>query len=64
MYSFFLSVYSSLCLDEFGWGNTYLWWKLEKKVVMNDDEKFDDYVIPLKKFGGTSFPCLLVPPWH
>ena len=31
---------------------------------MNDDEKVDDSMIPLKKFGGTSFPCLLVPPWH
>ena len=36
----------------------------EKKVVMNDDEKFDDSMVPVKKFGGTFFPRLLVPPWH
>ena len=25
-----------------------------KKVIVNDDEKFDDSMIPLKKFSGTS----------
>ena len=60
MYSFFLPVYCSLCMDKSGWGNTYLLEKQEKKVVMNNDEKFDDSTIPLEKFGGTSFPCLLV----
>ena len=44
-------------------GLTHLWWMQEKKVAMND-EKFDDSMIPLNKLGGTSFPSLLVPPWH
>ena len=45
-------------MDEFSWGNTRLvvGEGKEKKVLMNDDEKFDDSMIPLKKFSGTSFP--------
>lgn len=54
VYSFFLPVYSFWCMDEFGWGNTRLviGEGKEKKVIMNEDEKFDDSMIPLKKFSG------------
>lgn len=54
VYTFFLPLYSFWCMDEFGWGNTRLviGEGKEKKVVMNEDEKFDDSMIPLKKFSG------------
>jgi Chitin synthase len=56
VYSFFLPIYSFWCMDEFGWGNTRLviGEGKDKKVIVNDDEKFDDSMIPLKKFSGTS----------
>jgi chitin synthase len=54
VYSFFLPVYSFWCMDEFGWGNTRLviGEGKDKKVIINEDEKFDDSMIPLKKFSG------------
>lgn len=54
VYSFFLPIYSFWCMDEFGWGNTRLVIGEggNKKVLMNEDEKFDDSMIPLKKFSG------------
>lgn len=56
IYSFFLPVYSFWCMDEFSWGNTRLvvGEGKEKKVIMNEDEKFDESMIPLKKFSGMS----------
>ncbi|TFK33275.1 glycosyltransferase family 2 protein [Crucibulum laeve] len=53
VYSFFLPVYSFWRMDEFGWGNTRLviGEGKEKKVIVADDEKFDDSMIPLKKFS-------------
>ncbi|KAF7289054.1 Glycosyltransferase family 2 protein [Mycena chlorophos] len=53
VYSFLLPVYSYWCMDEFSWGNTRLvvGEGKEKKVIMNEDEKFDDSMIPLKKFS-------------
>jgi len=53
VYSFFLPVYSFWCMDEFGWGNTRLviGEGKDKKVIMNEDDKFDDSMIPLKKFS-------------
>ncbi|KAF8627926.1 hypothetical protein AX17_006081 [Amanita inopinata Kibby_2008] len=53
IYSFFLPVYSFWCMDEFGWGNTRLviGEGKEKKVIVNEDEKFDESMIPLKKFS-------------
>ncbi|KAJ7780186.1 glycosyltransferase family 2 protein [Mycena maculata] len=53
IYAFFLPVYSFWCMDEFGWGNTRLviGEGKEKKVIINEDEKFDDSMIPLKKFS-------------
>ena len=54
VYSFLLPVYSFWCMDEFGWGNTRLviGEGNSKKVIMNEDEKFDESMIPLKKFSG------------
>jgi hypothetical protein len=47
-------VYSFWCMDDFGWGNTRLviGEGNNKKVLMNEDEKFDESMIPLKKFSG------------
>jgi hypothetical protein len=41
-------------MDDFTWGNTRLVIGEggNKKVIMNDDEKFDESMIPLKKFSG------------
>lgn len=41
-------------MDEFGWGNTRLviGEGKDKKVIINEDEKFDESMIPLKKFSG------------
>ena len=40
-------------MDDFSWGNTRLVIGEggNKKVIMNDDEKFDDSMIPLRKFS-------------
>ncbi|TFK63456.1 glycosyltransferase family 2 protein [Pluteus cervinus] len=53
IYSFFLPIYSFWCMDEFGWGNTrvVIGEGKDKKIVMNEDEKFDESMIPLKKFS-------------
>ncbi|KAI0638620.1 chitin synthase [Trametes polyzona] len=53
VYSFFLPVYAFWCMDDFSWGNTRLviGEGNNKKVIMNDDEKYDDTMIPLKKFS-------------
>ena len=42
-------------MDEFGWGNTrvVIGEGKDKKVIINEDEKFDESMIPLKKFSGT-----------
>jgi hypothetical protein len=54
VYSFLLPVYSFWCMDDFGWGNTRLviGEGSSKKVMMNEDDKFDESMIPLKKFSG------------
>jgi len=54
VYSLFLPVYSFWCMDEFGWGNTRLviGEGNSKKILMNEDDKYDDSMIPLKKFSG------------
>ncbi|KAH9919697.1 chitin synthase [Fomitopsis serialis] len=53
VYSFFLPIYSYWCMDDFSWGNTRLviGEGSNKKVIMNDEEKFDESMIPLKKFS-------------
>lgn len=62
VYSFFLPIYSFWCMDEFGWGNTRLviGEGKDKKVIVNDDDKFDESMIPVKKFSGTLL-CLASP---
>ncbi|KAF9802859.1 hypothetical protein IEO21_09797 [Rhodonia placenta] len=44
---------AAVCMDDFSWGNTRLviGEGNNKKVIMNDDEKFNDSMIPLKKFS-------------
>ncbi|KAF8526085.1 chitin synthase-domain-containing protein [Gautieria morchelliformis] len=53
IYSFFLPVYSFWSMDDFSWGNTRLviGEGNSKKVMIADDEKFNDSMIPLKKFS-------------
>ena len=54
-------------MDEFGWGTTRLviGEGKDKKVIVNDDEKFDDSMIPLKKFSGTlKYGLILICPSH
>lgn len=62
VYSFFLPVYSFWCMDEFSWGNTrvVVGEGKEKKVLMSEEEKFDESMIPLKKFSGACFDFFLV----
>ena len=50
-------------MDDFSWGNTCLVIGAgsNKNVLMNEDEKYDDSMIPLKKFSGKIYQHL---PWH
>jgi chitin synthase len=56
VYSFFLPIYSFWCMDDFSWGTTrvVIGDGGSKKVVMNDNERFHESMIPLKKFSGES----------
>src|ERR1700761_5858897 len=60
VYSFFLPIYSFWRMDDFSWGNTRLviGEGNNKKVVLNDDLKFDESMIPLKKFSGMMTVCV------
>ena len=42
-------------MDDFSWGNTRLvvGEGNNKKVIIAEDDKFDESMIPLKKFSGT-----------
>ncbi|CAG7853145.1 Chitin synthase 6; AltName: Full=Chitin-UDP acetyl-glucosaminyl transferase 6; AltName: Full=Class-V chitin synthase 6 [Serendipita indica DSM 11827] len=53
VYSFFLPIYSFWSMDDFSWGNTRIvvGEGKDKKVILQDDEGFDESVIPLKKFS-------------
>ena len=53
VFSFFLPVYSFWHFDDFSWGNTRVvaGGKKQKKIIVNDDEKFDEKMIPLKKWS-------------
>jgi chitin synthase len=53
VYSFFLPIYSFWCMDDFSWGNTRLviGEGSNKKVIVNDDDKYDESMIPLKRYG-------------
>ncbi|OJA16108.1 hypothetical protein AZE42_09030 [Rhizopogon vesiculosus] len=54
---FFSPIYSFWCKVDFFWENT----RIDisdggnKKVVMNEDERFHQSMIPLKKFSDKSF---------
>jgi chitin synthase len=50
-------MYSFWCVDDFSWGNTriVIGDGGNKKVVMNEDERFDESMILLKKFSGKLF---------
>ena len=54
VYTFVFPIYSLWCMDEFSWGNTrvVICEDKDKKVIMNEDEKFNESIIPLKKFSG------------
>ncbi|KAF8839315.1 glycosyltransferase family 2 protein [Paxillus ammoniavirescens] len=54
VYSFFLPIYSFWCMDDFSWGNTrvVIGDGGSKKILMNEDERFDESMIPLKKFSA------------
>jgi chitin synthase len=41
-------------MDDFSWGNTRIvvGEGKDKKVIIQDDEVFDESMIPLKKFSG------------
>ncbi|KAG8898841.1 hypothetical protein FRB99_007125 [Tulasnella sp. 403] len=53
VWSFFLPIYAFWRMDDFSWGNTRLvvGEGANKKVLVDDDEKFDESMIPLKKFS-------------
>ena len=53
-FSFMLPLYSFWKMDDFSWGNTrvVVGEGNNKKVVMAEEEKFDESMIPLKKFSG------------
>jgi chitin synthase len=56
VYGFPLPIYSFWCMDDFSWGNTriVIGDGGNKKVVMNEDERFDESMI-LLKFSGKLF---------
>ncbi|KAI9485509.1 MAG: chitin synthase [Benjaminiella poitrasii] len=53
VFSFFLPIYSFWHFDDFSWGNTrvVVGDKKQKKIIVADDEKFDEKMIPLKKWS-------------
>ncbi|KAG8759694.1 hypothetical protein FRC14_005272 [Serendipita sp. 396] len=53
VYSFFLPIYSFWSMDDFSWGNTRIvvGEGRDRKVIIQDDEGFDENAIPLKKFS-------------
>ncbi|KAG2185213.1 hypothetical protein INT44_002003 [Umbelopsis vinacea] len=53
IFSFFIPVYSFWHFDDFSWGNTrvVIGDNKKKQIYVADDEKFDDKMIPLKKWS-------------
>ncbi|KAI8985921.1 chitin synthase-domain-containing protein [Pilobolus umbonatus] len=52
IFSFFIPVYAFWHFDDFSWGNTRVVVGGEKKqIILVDDEKFDEKMIPLKKWA-------------
>lgn len=54
IYSFFLPLYSFWSMDDFSWGSTRLvvGEGNNQKVISDSDDRFDDSMIPLKRFSG------------
>ncbi|CAO3686727.1 unnamed protein product [Rhizopus stolonifer] len=51
VYSFFLPVYSFWHFDDFSWGNTrVVVGEKQRKIIVTDDEEFDEKMIPMKKW--------------
>ncbi|KAG1474100.1 hypothetical protein G6F56_000557 [Rhizopus delemar] len=51
VYSFFLPVYSFWHFDDFSWGNTrVVVGERQRKIIVTDDEEFDEKMIPMKKW--------------
>ncbi|GAA5817346.1 hypothetical protein MFLAVUS_010890 [Mucor flavus] len=52
IYSFFLPIYSFWHFDDFSWGNTrVVVGESQRKIIVTDEEKFDEKMIPLKKWS-------------
>jgi chitin synthase len=52
IFSFFIPIYSFWHFDDFSWGNTrVVVGDKKKQIIMADDEKFDEKMIPLKKWS-------------
>ncbi|OZJ02150.1 hypothetical protein BZG36_04995 [Bifiguratus adelaidae] len=53
LYSFYIPVYSFWHFDDFSWGNTrvVVGDKKKKIIASGEDEKFDDKIIPMKKWS-------------
>ncbi|KAF7731239.1 hypothetical protein EC973_000655 [Apophysomyces ossiformis] len=52
IFSFFIPLYAFWHFDDFSWGNTrVVVGDKKKQIIVTDDEKFDDKMIPLKKWA-------------
>ncbi|OZJ01437.1 hypothetical protein BZG36_05748 [Bifiguratus adelaidae] len=52
VFSFFLPIYSFWHFDDFSWGNTRVVVGDKKKIIVSaDEEKFDERMIPMKKWS-------------
>jgi len=53
LFSFFIPVYAFWHFDDFSWGNTrvVVGDNKKKQIIIADDEKFDEKMIPLKKWS-------------
>ncbi|KAI7898908.1 chitin synthase [Cokeromyces recurvatus] len=52
VYAFFLPVYSFWHFDDFSWGNTRIVvGDTQRKIIVTDEEKFDEKMIPMKKWS-------------
>ncbi|GAA5798577.1 hypothetical protein HPULCUR_003982 [Helicostylum pulchrum] len=52
IFSFFIPLYAFWHFDDFSWGNTrVVVGDKKKQIIVTDDEKFEDKMIPLKKWA-------------
>jgi len=52
IYSFFLLIYSFWFMDDFSWGDTPVVVGEGKKVIIPEEEKFVESMIPIKKLSN------------